>query len=65
MLKMMTIPLLKGWKFVLEKVVELLEYIINYCQAQPRPNVGHQMNDGMEEEMAENIIPNAREVGKW
>jgi hypothetical protein len=60
---------LKGWKFLLEKVVQLLEHMINYWQAQPKPNFGNDMNDGMdmeeEKEMHENIMPNGKEIGKW
>jgi hypothetical protein len=62
---MLIIIFLKGWKFVLEKVVQLLEHIITYYQAQPQPNLGNQINDGIEEEMLENIMPNGKEVGKW
>jgi hypothetical protein len=63
--KMLFILLLKGWKFVLEKVVGLLEQIIKYCEAQPQLCFGNQIYDGMEEEMLENIMPNGgKEVEK-
>jgi hypothetical protein len=57
--------LLKGWKFIFEKVAELLEHIIKYCQALPQPTVGNQINDGMEEEMVENMMHNGKGDGKW
>jgi hypothetical protein len=64
--KMLFILLLKGWKFVLEKVVGLLEHIIKYCDAQPQLYFGNQKDDGMEEERLENIMPNhGKEVEKW
>jgi hypothetical protein len=52
---------------VFEKVVQLLENTINYCQAQPKPNFGNDMNDGMEEEMVENenIMTKGKRVEKW
>jgi hypothetical protein len=50
---MLIILFLKGWKFMFEKVVGLLEHSIKYCQAQPQTNICNQMDDGMEEEMLE------------